>query len=237
MGLFGPTKKGGGLDMRFKSNKGGYLGKALGGIASELSNETEKEVTDLDNYTNSLNYFISERYKYRLKVAMILLTGKRGLKASLSKKEIIKGKYYSIEEASKITRINTVYISTRTIKKEIEKLDKESYDCNVKLVKSKLQISADFLENLIHINEKENKFIREFSFVVLKRNSYLILIPVIIFVASTLTIIDLIFRFLLDLLIKLPKFLILKFLNLNWKTIIIILLALILSLAYFMEWI
>lgn len=28
MGLFGPTKKGGGLDKRFSSNKGGYLGKA-----------------------------------------------------------------------------------------------------------------------------------------------------------------------------------------------------------------
>jgi hypothetical protein len=235
MGLFGPTKKGGGLDMRFKSNKGGYLGKAFGFIASEMSNETENEATDLDYYTNSLNYFISERYKYRLKVAMIFLTGKRGLKASLSKKEIIKGKYYSIEEASKITRINTVYISTRTIKKEIEKLDKESYDCNVKLVKNKLQISADFLENLIQINEKENKFIREFSFGVLKRNSYLMLIPVIIFVASTLTIIDLIFRFLLDLLIKLPKYLILKFLN--WRAIVIILLVLMLSLAYFMEWI
>ena len=36
MGLFGPTKKGGGLDRRFKSNKGGYLGKALG-LASSLN--------------------------------------------------------------------------------------------------------------------------------------------------------------------------------------------------------
>ena len=30
MGLFGPTKRGGGLDRRFKPNKGGYLGKAIG---------------------------------------------------------------------------------------------------------------------------------------------------------------------------------------------------------------
>ena len=29
MGIWGPTKKGGGLDMRFKSNSGGYLGKSL----------------------------------------------------------------------------------------------------------------------------------------------------------------------------------------------------------------
>ena len=35
MGLFGPTKKGGGLDMRFKSNRGGYLGKGLR-LGSEL---------------------------------------------------------------------------------------------------------------------------------------------------------------------------------------------------------
>jgi hypothetical protein len=36
MGLFGPTKKGGGLDRRFKSNRGGYLGKTLD-LASSIS--------------------------------------------------------------------------------------------------------------------------------------------------------------------------------------------------------
>jgi len=29
MGIFGPTKKDGGLDIRFKSNRGGYLGKSI----------------------------------------------------------------------------------------------------------------------------------------------------------------------------------------------------------------
>jgi hypothetical protein len=36
MGLFGPSKKGGGLDMRFKSNKGGMTGKIVGGIMSSM---------------------------------------------------------------------------------------------------------------------------------------------------------------------------------------------------------
>jgi hypothetical protein len=45
MGIFGPTKKGGGLDMRFKSNSGGYLGKTaslvsgLSALASTASQE------------------------------------------------------------------------------------------------------------------------------------------------------------------------------------------------------
>ena len=41
MGLFGPTKKGGGLDKRFRSNKGGYLGKAIrfAGSSSSSSNQ------------------------------------------------------------------------------------------------------------------------------------------------------------------------------------------------------
>jgi len=45
MGIFGPTKKGGGLDRRFKSNSGGYLGKTvslvsgLNALASSASQE------------------------------------------------------------------------------------------------------------------------------------------------------------------------------------------------------
>lgn len=51
MGLFGPTKKGGGLDRRFKSNSGGYLGKtvslvnglsALASISSEEDNTPDR---------------------------------------------------------------------------------------------------------------------------------------------------------------------------------------------------
>lgn len=39
MRLFGPTKKSGGLDKRYKSNKGGYIGKAVrfGSAISDLS--------------------------------------------------------------------------------------------------------------------------------------------------------------------------------------------------------
>ena len=49
MGLFGPTKKGGGLDMRFKSNRGGYMGKASR-MASDLAFLTSStpEIVDLD---------------------------------------------------------------------------------------------------------------------------------------------------------------------------------------------
>jgi hypothetical protein len=43
MGLFGPSKKGGGLDMRFKSNKGGYLGKAFGLFATSESESDEND--------------------------------------------------------------------------------------------------------------------------------------------------------------------------------------------------
>lgn len=45
MGIFGPTKNGGGLDRRFKSNSGGYLGKTvslvsgLNALASSASQE------------------------------------------------------------------------------------------------------------------------------------------------------------------------------------------------------
>lgn len=45
MGIFGPTKKGGGLDMRFKSNQGGYTGKvanAIGGLLSAANDSNEK---------------------------------------------------------------------------------------------------------------------------------------------------------------------------------------------------
>ena len=41
MGLFGPTKKGGGLDMRYSSNKGGYTGKILGGLGSFLDDDDD----------------------------------------------------------------------------------------------------------------------------------------------------------------------------------------------------
>jgi hypothetical protein len=47
MGLFGPTKKGGGLDMRFKSNEGGYLGKAVNFFGSFSSGSSDS--SDLDD--------------------------------------------------------------------------------------------------------------------------------------------------------------------------------------------
>lgn len=42
MGLFGPTKKSGGLDKRYKSNKGGYIGKAarFGSAVSDLASSS-----------------------------------------------------------------------------------------------------------------------------------------------------------------------------------------------------
>ncbi|MDA9803103.1 hypothetical protein N9B77_00080 [Flavobacteriaceae bacterium] len=42
MGLFGPTKKSGGLDKRYKSNKGGYMGKAFrfGSAVSDLASSS-----------------------------------------------------------------------------------------------------------------------------------------------------------------------------------------------------
>ena len=47
MGLFGPTKKGGGLDRRFKSNRGGYFGKAtrLVDDLSSLSDSTNSQTS------------------------------------------------------------------------------------------------------------------------------------------------------------------------------------------------
>lgn len=45
MGVFGPTKKGGGLDMRFKSNKGGYLGKVVR-LTGVLSSRGSDDVDD-----------------------------------------------------------------------------------------------------------------------------------------------------------------------------------------------
>lgn len=77
MGLFGPTKKGGGLDRRFSSNKGGYLGKAsrfassLGGdddddyeyggdYVPEVSQNTRVDNSDVDSLCNSLDEIISE---------------------------------------------------------------------------------------------------------------------------------------------------------------------------------
>jgi len=43
MGIFGPTKKGGGLDMRFKSNRGGYLGKAVNAFGALQSGSEEED--------------------------------------------------------------------------------------------------------------------------------------------------------------------------------------------------
>ena len=40
MGIFGPTKKGGGLDKRFSSNKGGYTGKIMD-LFSAMSSSSE----------------------------------------------------------------------------------------------------------------------------------------------------------------------------------------------------
>jgi hypothetical protein len=51
MGLFGPTKKGGGLDRRFKSNKGGYLGKALGLASSLNSTLSSSSSSQRSSYT------------------------------------------------------------------------------------------------------------------------------------------------------------------------------------------
>lgn len=47
MGLFGPTKKSGGLDKRYKSNKGGYIGKAVrfGSAVSDLTKSSSSNGT------------------------------------------------------------------------------------------------------------------------------------------------------------------------------------------------
>lgn len=56
MGIFGPTKKGGGLDMRFKSNSGGYLGKTaslvsgLSALASTSSQENNTPDSSLEAF-------------------------------------------------------------------------------------------------------------------------------------------------------------------------------------------
>lgn len=53
MGLFGPTKKGGGLDRRFKSNSGGYLGKTVSLVSglNALTSTASEEVNTPDrNY-------------------------------------------------------------------------------------------------------------------------------------------------------------------------------------------
>lgn len=60
MGIFGPTKKGGGLDKRFSSNKGGYTGKIMGlfsamSSSSEIDDiEDEKKKKEMDD---RLKYF------------------------------------------------------------------------------------------------------------------------------------------------------------------------------------
>ena len=60
MGIFGPTKKGGGLDRRFSSNKGGYTGKIMGlfsamSSSSEIDDiEDEKKKKEMDD---RLKYF------------------------------------------------------------------------------------------------------------------------------------------------------------------------------------
>jgi hypothetical protein len=47
MGIFGPTKKGGGFDMRYKSNQGGMMGKVGRGVsglfASSLANSSNSK--------------------------------------------------------------------------------------------------------------------------------------------------------------------------------------------------
>jgi|SaaInlLV_10m_DNA_1039704.scaffolds.fasta_scaffold34029_2 hypothetical protein len=65
MGLFGPTKKSGGLDKRYKSNKGGYLGKAVrfGSAVSDLSKSSsshgsyEQMEQDERNATATSTYY------------------------------------------------------------------------------------------------------------------------------------------------------------------------------------
>jgi hypothetical protein len=46
MGLFGPTKKGGSFDMRFKSNRGGMLGKVSRGVSSGLGSMLNDGIDD-----------------------------------------------------------------------------------------------------------------------------------------------------------------------------------------------
>ena len=62
MGIFGPTKKGGGLDRRFSSNKGGYAGKIIGGLASMKKNDDD----DDDDYVE--NERINDRLKHYDKI-------------------------------------------------------------------------------------------------------------------------------------------------------------------------
>ncbi len=65
MGLFGPTKKSGGLDKRYKSNKGGYIGKAVrfGSAISDLSKSSsshrsyEQMEKDERNATATSTYY------------------------------------------------------------------------------------------------------------------------------------------------------------------------------------
>ena len=59
MGIFGPTKKGGGLDRRFKSNKGGYTGKIIG-LFSGMSSSSE--INDIDYYEKKKE--MDDRLKY-----------------------------------------------------------------------------------------------------------------------------------------------------------------------------
>jgi hypothetical protein len=62
MGIFGPTKKGGGLDRRFSSNKGGYAGKIIGAVIDKRA--SMKEDDDDDDYDDIED---KERLNDRLK--------------------------------------------------------------------------------------------------------------------------------------------------------------------------
>jgi hypothetical protein len=51
--------------------------------------------------------------------------------------------FHTIEEAAKTTNK-----STRTIRRYIDKLDKDKYNSQVKIVKNKIYVSADFIDSL-----------------------------------------------------------------------------------------
>lgn len=64
MGLFGPTKKSGGLDKRYKSNKGGYIGKAarFGSAVSDLSKSSSYNDSYEEDEQNERNAAATSTY-------------------------------------------------------------------------------------------------------------------------------------------------------------------------------
>lgn len=107
MGLFGPSKKGGGLDLRFKSNKGGMVGKisnVLGDAAFGIADGIGNTLKDSSKKGKGIGNDEDEDEKYEREVQAEIDAEERELKEKKDRiNKIIEGTIFDNDDPKDIS--------------------------------------------------------------------------------------------------------------------------------------